>query len=170
MLHQVLLNVFGMNHRYQMHTIETRKRAYEKIKQRKKDWIEANGPCKRCGTWKDLEIDHVNWETKDRAISKHLWSSCEQKRNIELAKCQILCSRCHQQKSILEAIHRQTGKKVPRDRTPSKELVDEMVVLRDSGWSFRQIGEKYGYYHSTVLRNIVNYSGRSSSNGRALAL
>ena len=37
---------------------------YQKIKtrvqQRRQEWLSDNGPCVSCGTWDNLEIDHID--------------------------------------------------------------------------------------------------------------
>lgn len=44
----------------------------------------------------DLQVDH-----KDRSqkLSHKVWSWSEERRNEELAKCQILCAECHKKKT-----------------------------------------------------------------------
>lgn len=79
-----------------MHTVETRKRAYQKIKDRKRVWFSLNGPCKRCGSWENLELDHINRNEKE---SHCVWSWSEDRRSKELEKCQVLCHNCHAKKT-----------------------------------------------------------------------
>lgn len=76
----------------------------EWIKQRRVAWLRANGPCARCGSTQDLEVDHVDPTTKDPLLRKgtSLWSWSEERRAVELAKCQVLCGSCHQTKTRLE--------------------------------------------------------------------
>lgn len=52
--------------------------------------------CVRCGSTKDLEVDHIDPSQK---VSHNVWSWTEAKRNAELAKCQILCNKCHNDKT-----------------------------------------------------------------------
>ena len=47
------------------HNLESRKRAYDKIKARKKQWFNENGPCRICGSSFKLELDHIDPETKE---------------------------------------------------------------------------------------------------------
>lgn len=81
------------------HTSESRKRAYEKIKTRKNEWFKNNGPCKRCGSWEKLELDHIDRNTKQHHA---IWSWSQQRREVELAKCQVLCNSCHKIKTASE--------------------------------------------------------------------
>jgi 5-methylcytosine-specific restriction endonuclease McrA len=68
-------------------------------KERKDAWFSANGPCKRCGSRKDLELDHLNPAKK---VSHRVWSWSKARREVELAKCQVLCGRCHKAKTAAE--------------------------------------------------------------------
>ena len=69
------------------------------IKRRRLEWLEKNGPCKLCGSWIDLEVDHIDRESK-----KHhaVWSWKEERRAEELKKCQVLCRKCHLAKTAKE--------------------------------------------------------------------
>lgn len=91
-----------------MHTIESRRRAYEKVKQRRQTWLEQNGPCVKCGSWQDLEVDHIDPSAK---VSHRIWSWAEDKRIIELEKCQVLCKIHHMEKTSQENSLRQGGLK-----------------------------------------------------------
>jgi hypothetical protein len=31
---------------------------------RRAEWFAENGPCAHCGTWENLEADHIDWRTK----------------------------------------------------------------------------------------------------------
>ena len=67
------------------------------IAARRKEWIEKNGPCYKCGSWGDLEVDHKDPKTK---IDHKVWSWSEDRRNVELSKCQVLCNKCHWNKTL----------------------------------------------------------------------
>lgn len=80
------------------HTPESRARSYAKVRQRRIDWFKENGPCRKCGSWENLELDHIDPETK---TTHNIWSWSEPKRLAELAKCQALCNPCHKEKTKL---------------------------------------------------------------------
>ena len=63
---------------------------------RKTKWILEHGPCS-CGSWDDLEVDHVDPSTK---VSHRIWCWTEAKRELELSKCQVLCNACHLKKTL----------------------------------------------------------------------
>ena len=66
---------------------------------RKAEWLRTNGPCVDCGSWSDLEVDHVNPAEK---VTHHVWSWSEGRRSAELAKCVVRCHPCH---AIKTAMH-----------------------------------------------------------------
>lgn len=68
---------------------------------RRTTWIAENGPCAVCGTWSDLVVDHIDKTTKSVPVSK-IWSWSAERRERELAKCQVLCVPCHDEKSRAE--------------------------------------------------------------------
>lgn len=79
----------------------------EWVAKRRAEWMAANGPCVKCGSSLGLEIDHVERGTKHPALAKHhtgtsIWSWRRERREAELAKCQVLCGECHLKKTIAE--------------------------------------------------------------------
>lgn len=66
---------------------------------RKKAKEFLGGKCKKCGTEKDLQFDHINRKEKNFTISK-LWSISEKRFWEEVKKCQLLCVTCHRQKTL----------------------------------------------------------------------
>lgn len=82
------------------HTIESRKRALNKMKALRKTWVTENGPCRYCGSRKGLQVDHIDPSTK---VSHSVWTWREDKRLEELRKCQVLCRDCHSEKTAEEA-------------------------------------------------------------------
>ena len=55
--------------------------------------------CAKCGSTESLEIDHIDWRTKEFTVSK-LWSTKDKNRLfLELEKCQLLCTDCHKTKT-----------------------------------------------------------------------
>lgn len=56
------------------------------------------GICCKCGSDKDLEIDHKEPRKKSFAIAKE-WNKSLKHFLKEVDKCQLLCCRCHQIKT-----------------------------------------------------------------------
>ena len=71
----------------------------EVVASRRKTWFDENGPCRECGSWENLELDHIDRTTK---IHHAIWTWSEQRRSEELSKCQPLCYDCHKKKSVKE--------------------------------------------------------------------
>jgi hypothetical protein len=57
------------------------------------------GVCKRCGSDKNLTFDHIDRASKKINISKILSRSWQEQKK-ELDKCQILCRKCHKEKTL----------------------------------------------------------------------
>lgn len=55
-------------------------------------WVKANGPCKFCGSTKNLEVDHIDRTQKE---THAIWGWAKERRDVELAKCQVLCKTCN---------------------------------------------------------------------------
>lgn len=55
--------------------------------------------CAKCGSTTNLELDHIDPSQKE---SHKIWSWSEPRRLAELAKCQVLCTLCHLEKTRLE--------------------------------------------------------------------
>ncbi len=71
-------------------------------------WLAENGPCRKCGSDEELEIDHIDPKTKAISVDL-LWRRHADIRNAELAKCQVLCRKCHRLKTNEEAAMRMGG-------------------------------------------------------------
>ena len=76
-----------------------RAKQLEGMKSKRRKWLAENGPCKKCSSVESLEVDHVDPATK---IDHKVWSWSEQRRAAELKKCQVLCRKCHEEKTAEE--------------------------------------------------------------------
>ena len=63
---------------------------------RREDWFTANGPCIKCGSFEDLELDHIDRLQK---VTHNIWSWSAKRQLEELSKCQVLCKICHVKKT-----------------------------------------------------------------------
>lgn len=70
---------------------------------RNKAILQLGGKCNVCGSVRNLEIDHINRDSKEFNISVS-WGVSEKRFQKELQKCQLLCSQCHKTKSISESV------------------------------------------------------------------
>lgn len=60
------------------------------------------GACAECGSKEGLEIDHKDAKRKSFSLARRLSSVSEAKLENEVKKCQLLCRRCHEEKSITD--------------------------------------------------------------------
>lgn len=65
---------------------------------RRSDWFHDK-VCVRCGSSDDLQLDHIDPSTK---VDHKVWNWSQTRREIELAKCQVLCADCHKVKTHME--------------------------------------------------------------------
>lgn len=63
---------------------------------RRAEWL-AGKSCVICGSQEDLQVDHIDPAKK---LSHRVWSWSIEKRDAELAKCQVLCRPHHQEKTL----------------------------------------------------------------------
>lgn len=61
--------------------------------------IKLGSKCCKCNSTSDLQIDHIDPKTKNFPISK-LWGISKDKFWEEISKCQLLCHKCHIQKTF----------------------------------------------------------------------
>ena len=57
--------------------------------------------CVRCGSRENLEFDHKDPKKKSDKLSS-FWSAPKERYIEEALKCQVLCKRCHNAKSVTE--------------------------------------------------------------------
>jgi 5-methylcytosine-specific restriction endonuclease McrA len=68
------------------------------IAKRRADFF-ADKYCVSCSSIERLELDHIDPSTKEHHA---IWSWSKARRDIEIAKCQILCHDCHLKKTSAE--------------------------------------------------------------------
>lgn len=71
-------------------------------KQRNKAIALLGGCCAKCGATESLEFDHVDSSTKSFHLNRRLASLKSPGVIAELKKCQLLCEKCHQEKTLAE--------------------------------------------------------------------
>lgn len=79
-----------------------RKYQLKRYHRRRKEAIAFLGDkCSKCGSIQNLELDHIDRKLKSFSIAK-IWSYTEERFWSEIKKCQVLCQKCHSDKTILE--------------------------------------------------------------------
>lgn len=78
-----------------------KQRAYQRswLRKRREAWLRVNGPCVKCGSDHEMEVDHIDPAGK---VSHAVWSWSAERRRAELAKCQVLCAECHKAKTAAQ--------------------------------------------------------------------
>lgn len=122
-----------------------RQRSRDRRSKRRTEWFAANGPCRRCGSWDDLEVDHIDPSTK---VPGDLWSRPKDRMEAELAGCQALCQTCHREKSAAEKARgtavgsaKLTMEKAEEVRRRHSEGDSQAVIARSLGVSAAAIGK-----------------------------
>ena len=59
------------------------------------------GKCIKCNSIENLQLDHINPETKNFTVA-HLWNSKKEVFDLEISKCQLLCKKCHEEKTLVD--------------------------------------------------------------------
>ena len=59
------------------------------------------GKCFKCNSIENLQLDHINPQTKNFTVAK-LWNSKKEVFDLEIGKCQLLCEKCHEEKTLLD--------------------------------------------------------------------
>ena len=85
-----------------MPLIGEQKRDYQRrwLKARRDAWLKEHGPCVDCGSWENLQVDHIDPKQK---VSHRVWSWSQQRRDEELSKCVVRCQSDHQKKTTAES-------------------------------------------------------------------
>ena len=93
----------------------------EWMRKRRESFFEGKS-CARCGSTERLELDHIDRSTKLLNPAR-LWSLSDSNpvKSTELAKCQVLCSDCHLEKTIAEK------KAIVGSEVPVSKLTDKVV-------------------------------------------
>lgn len=103
----------------------------------RRDEYLSDKSCKKCGSKKNLEVDHIDPKKK---LSHRIWSWSKKRREAELKKCQVLCKDCHKSKSA----------KAEHDLNPKERRVVTVATLigkystREQQDVLQIIGDLYG--------------------------
>jgi hypothetical protein len=121
-------------------------RAYQRewVARRRAEWLAANGPCVDCGSWKNLQLDHVDSSAK---VSHRVWSWSRMRREAELAKCAVRCGPCHSAKTTAHH-ERPHGERNGQARVTERDVRE----IRDSAHTERALARQFGISNSAVHR------------------
>jgi hypothetical protein len=129
----------------------------EYLKNYQKNWLRkrkseyfANKSCVKCNSTERLELDHIDPSKK---ITHSIWSRNQKFRDEELLKCQILCYKCHKEKSKQYCKELFSGKDNKVLQQISDDTFYKVIELNQKGLTLRnackEVGIKYGTFSST---------------------
>jgi 5-methylcytosine-specific restriction endonuclease McrA len=133
------------------------KREYQNawMRKRRQAWIDENGPCIDCGSFEDLEVDHIDATLKEFNPTQ-LWSRRKEVRDLELAKCVVRCNSCHK----IKTSKNKDGYSFGEDNHNSyltKEIVDEIRNKYAQGdISIRKLAEEFNSKRATI-HDIIRF-------------
>lgn len=123
---------------YQLKWVHTRRNA----------WIESQGgKCVQCGSTEKLEVDHIDPTTKKWKPSS-VWSRKQVDRDMELAKCQVLCKECHEIKTAGENRERK-GEKASSSKLKECQVLEIKRQLAE-GAQGAALAAQYGVSKGTI--------------------
>ncbi len=64
------------------------------VKRHREEWVAANGPCAKCGSSEGLVTAYRDPASANRMAST-IWAQSAAVRDIELAKCHVICGQCY---------------------------------------------------------------------------
>lgn len=64
---------------------------------RRLQWILDNGPCRWCGSVRDLNVSFRHPGEKTVKVAS-IWGYSDEKRTQLLEQCEVLCKECHRRK------------------------------------------------------------------------
>jgi 5-methylcytosine-specific restriction endonuclease McrA len=110
----------------------------------------AGKKCMVCQSTIQLELHHVDRSTK---VSHHVWSWRQERRDAEIAQCQVLCSRCHLEKTNSDPtlFHFAAGELNPKCKY-NDDQVRLAIALFHVGVSIRDAVERARISKYTLYR------------------
>jgi hypothetical protein len=63
--------------------------------------LKLGNKCFKCDCTENLQLDHIDPKSKNFTVAK-LWNSKPEIFEAEVSKCQLLCAKCHEEKTLLD--------------------------------------------------------------------
>jgi len=104
--------------------------------------------CAICGSIDQLQIDHKDPVTKDFNVTENLRCRTKADLLLEMAKCQLLCRKCHAKKTKNEGHNK--GERCGSAKLCRKDVAEIKIKLQE-GISLRKIAKQYGVSHVAIL-------------------
>lgn len=119
------------------------------LRRRRNEWLLANGPCIDCGSWDELEVDHVDAKAK---VSHRVWSWTLLKRQAELLKCVVRCATCHATKTKAAKEYKVSCGERNGSSKLTEDLVRELRKAHAQGFSFKELAQRTGTDSWTISK------------------
>lgn len=123
-----------------------------RYRKRREQVIEKlGGCCAVCKTTEDLEIDHIDRATKEYNVA-HIFSANEEKFWKEIAKCQLLCKKCHKEKTERENIELGLTTKEHEHGTINKYITEKCrcPLCKKANQEYMRQYRKKKNYHAII--------------------
>lgn len=133
-----------------------RKWARDWTKKRRESFFDGKS-CIVCGSEERLEIHHRDPKLK---VSHNIWSWTEDKRLVELAKCDVLCHNCHKEETIKYFKIIYSGEKSSVAKLTNK-MVKRIRSLYNQGVRGRALCEQFPVHRTNIYRALRGTSFRN---------
>lgn len=120
-----------------------------RLRRRREAWFKQNGPCVDCGTWQDLELDHVNAATK---AEHRVWSWSAPRRGAELRKCVARCHDCHERKTYAASEYQTPVGERNGSAVLTEWDVREIRNLLAGGLTFQALADRFMVHRITIMQ------------------
>ena len=110
------------------------------------------GKCVNCGETNHdlLEFDHINPFTKNIDVSAHQTST--QFIQTELSKLQLLCRKCHKDKTLKDnSIFKTYGENNPSSKLTMEQVVEIREKYSPGSYSYGMLASEYGVSKTTII-------------------
>ncbi|MEM1416560.1 MAG: HNH endonuclease [Myxococcota bacterium] len=101
----------------------------------------AGKSCVKCGSVERLELDHIDPAQK---VTHSIWSWSQARREAEIAKCQVLCRRCHKRKTRDQVA-----------RLDEAKVAEARARYRAGGVSQKALAAEYGVSSNTMHKALT---------------
>mgnify|MGYP001561270030 FL=1 len=117
----------------------------KRYRKRRKEALEfLGGICAKCETKENLQLDHINRNSKEFDIGR-FWGTTLERFWAEVKKCQILCKPCHIIKTGNEVLAKHgTISRYAHRKTPCrcKLCIQAMSIYRKAWRKKRRVSER----------------------------
>jgi len=131
-----------------------KKREYQKkwLANRRLEYFKDK-KCVKCSSTEDLQLDHIDPKLKESPI---IWSCNLKIRNKEIEKCQVLCQKCHREKTKVDLHNMNVGIPNLQARKLTKIQIKEIRENKNN-LTERKLAKKYKISRTTIWKIKQNW-------------